>query len=409
MTAARRTHAGAFAGGLASRVAPSMVRLLVLYLVQHYGTDADVGRVAVASAASYLCGSLAEMGTMTSLSLPREYFAVDAPPLRASRRLRLGAAAAGSTLYGLLWVAGFGSHEPVFLVALPLPFLVALSLGYAGALNATGALAIEGWITIAESAALLGVTVALLEAVSPVEAALVALTATKALGTAARMAVVSRRPQSDDRAIAGLVRRQTGFLASTGAIVVHGQLDVVVLGFYSFAFAGVYAVLVRTAYFGFLVAEGLTLAMYSTRDEQVRRHPLLRHWRLAGLAIGIAGGGVFLLGAERLLDGFVDRDVSVLAVPILLFALLIPVRFYGYVVSVDIVRAARQVARIPPLVLGSVLLLVGAIAGGETGSVTWLSAFRLASEAAVTAGFLLVAQRLPPVSPSLQPRVARVE
>lgn len=390
----RRDATQIFAGGVASRLTPTLVRLVVLLLVARQGSIDDVGRVALASAAAFLCGTLAEIGMMTSLSLPREYFGVALPPLRATRRLRLAAATAGTGLYALLWAAGLGSHEPVFLVVLPLPFLLALSYGYAGALNATRALALEGWISVAESAVMLAGTALLFLAVGPVAAALIALTAVRAAGTLARALVLRRRPQSDAPRVDRVVRRQGAFLASTGALVVHGQLDVVVLGFLSsFTLIGVYGPLLRTAYATFLVAEGLTLAMYSlARDEEHSWWPL-RRWRTAGLLIGAAFGAVFLVVAEPLLELILSESIRDLAVPIVLFAFVIPIRFFGYVQSVDIVRGGRQAARIPVLAGAIVILLVGAIVGGHLDSLTWLAAFRLASECAVTAGFVYLVRR----------------
>jgi hypothetical protein len=384
---------GSFAGGLASRATPTLVRLVVLLLVARRGSIDDVGRVALAAAASYLCGTLAEMGTMTSLSLPREYFGVAAPPLRATRQLRFAVAAAGTVVYAALWAAGIGSHESVFLVVLPLPFLLAISFGYAGALNATGGLAIEGWISTVESALTLAATAALFLVVSPVAAALIALTALRAVGTLARALALRRRPQSDVPVVDRLVRRQGAFLASTAALVVHGQLDVVVLGFFSsFTLIGVYGPLVRAAYSTFLVAEGLTLAMYSLEES----HPgwALGRWRKIGLGIGVVFGAIFLVGGKPILHLILSKSVHGLTLPVLLFSILIPIRFYGYVRSVDIVRGGRQAARIPVLAVGIVVLFTGAVIGGLIDSLTWIAAFRLASEAAITLGFVYVAREL---------------
>jgi O-antigen/teichoic acid export membrane protein len=392
-------HRGAAAtvtGGLASRLTPTIVRLVVLLLVARQGSIDDVGRVALASAAAFLCGTLAEVGTMTSLSLPREYFGVSLPPLRATRRLRLAAAAGGTALFALFWAAGLGSHETVFLIVLPLPFLLALSYGYAGALNATRALALEGWISAVESAVMLGLTALLFLAVSPVAAALIALTGVRAVGTLARALVLRRRPRSEAVEVEGLIRRQGGFLVSTGAIVLHGQLDVVVLGFFSsFTLIGVYGPLLRIAYSTFLVAEGLTLAMYSlARDEKSQTAWLLRRWRPVGLLIGLAFGAIFLVAGEPLLELILSEPIRHLAVPIALFSILIPIRFFGYVQSVDIVRSGRQAARIPVLVVAIVVLLVGAIVGGKMDSITWLAAFRLASEVTLMLGFVYLVRRL---------------
>ncbi len=386
--------AGSFAGGLASRLAPTIVRLVVLLLVarQPHSAD-DVGKVVLASAAAYLCGTLAEMGTMTSLSLPLEYFGVARPPLRGTRRLRVGVAIGGSVLLGLLIAAGIGSRASVFLIVLPLPFLLALSYGYAGALNATGALGLEGWISTAEAGLTLAGTVVLFLAVSPAAAALLALTVAKAGGTVVRAWVLRGRAH-DPAPVERVVRRQATFLASTAAIVIHGQLDLVVLGFLSsFTLIAVYGALIRTAYTTFLVAEGLTLAMYSLGGLEAEAR-WLRRWRSAGLLIGVALGVVFLVSAQPLLEWVLHRPIHHVGVPIALFAILIPIRFFGYVQSVDLVRGGHQAARIPVLAVAIAVLFTGAIIGGKLDSITWLTAFRLASETVATLGFLLVVQRL---------------
>jgi O-antigen/teichoic acid export membrane protein len=389
-----RGAAATVTGGLASRLTPTIVRLVVLLLVAREGSIDDVGRVALASAAAFLCGTLAEVGTMTSLSLPLEYFGVSLPPLRATRRLRLAAAAGGTALYTLLWAAGLGSHETVFLIVLPLPFLLALSYGYAGALNATRALALEGWISTVESGVMLGLTALLFLTVSPVAAALIALTAVRAAGTLARALALRRRPLSDAAEVERLVRRQGGFLVSTGAIVLHGQLDVVVLGFFSsFTLIGVYGPLLRTAYSTFLVAEGLTLAMYSLAGDESQPAWPLRRWRPVGVVIGVVFGAIFLVVGEPLLELILSEPIRHLGVPIALFSILIPIRFFGYVQSVDIVRTGRQAARIPVLAVAIVVLLVGAIVGGKMDSITWLTAFRLASEITLTLGFVYLVRR----------------
>jgi len=98
--------------------------------------------------------------------------------------------------------------------------------------------------------------------------------------------------------------------------------------------------------------------------------------------------------AEPLLEWVLDRTLHDLTWPVVLLALLIPVRFYGYVLGVDLVRAGKQAARIPALLVATVVLVGGAIAGWQTGSLTWLSSFRLASELAIAGGFLLAVRRL---------------
>lgn len=334
---------------------------------------------------------------MTSLSLPQTYFGERFPPLRATRKLRFTAAVAGSVVYGLLWAAGMGSHETVFLVGLGLPALLALSFGYAGALNGTGALGTEGVVSVLESLLVIGIAYALFPIMSVVSACLVALTIARAAGTVARGAVARRRPQSPSAHIPGALRSQLGFLASSAATVVEGQADVVILGFLStFALLGVYGPLLRTAYVLFLIAEGISLAMYSMSDRDSRR------WRTGTLVIGVVAAIIFGVLANPLLDLLLTGTQPNLLWPLLLLALLIPVRFAGYTVSVEIVRAGRQVARIPVLVVATLILVAGAIVGWQSGSLTWLAGFRLASEVAITLGFLYLARRLlsPPPAPT---------
>jgi O-antigen/teichoic acid export membrane protein len=375
-------------GGVVSRIAPSAVQLVLIVIVAHRGATDDVGRLVLASALAFLCGNLAELGTMTSLSLPQTYFGERFPPLRATRKLRFVAAVAGSACYGLLWAAGIGSHETVFLAGLALPALLALSYGYAGALNATGALATEGLVSIVEAFLTLGITFVLIPVMSVVAACLIALTIARAAGTVARAAFVRRRPQSSRRHIPGALRSQLWFLSSSAATVIEGQADIVVLGFLStFALLGVYGPLLRAAYALFLIAEGISLAMYSTTDGSLRR------WRSGTVAIGVMAAIIFALVAKPLLDLVLPATVPHLLWPVLLLALLIPVRFAGYAMSVDIVRAGRQAARIPVLVGATLILVAGAIVGWQTGSLSWLAGFRLASEVAITLGFVYLGRR----------------
>ncbi len=379
------------AGGVVSKLAPSLVQLVLLLLVARRGTLDDVGRLALASATTFLCGNLAEVGTMTSLSLPLKYFGERFPPLRATRTLRWGAAVTGSALYGLLWAIGLGSHETVFLVGLALPALLAISFGYGGALNGTGALAAEGGISIAESGLVVALAFAFFPLMSPVASALAALTVARGAGTLARAAILRRRPQSEARRVEGALRSQLWFLAASAAIVVEGQADVVLLGFLStFALLGVYAPLLRACYSAFLVAEGLALAMYALDESRQRL------WRAAGMAIGIACAAVFAVVAQPLLELVLSRTLHHLTWPIALLAILIPIRFYGYLLGVDLVRTGRQAARIPVVVVAAAILVGGALAGWQTGSLTWLATFRLASEVAIAGGFLYLVRNARP-------------
>ncbi len=109
----------------------------------------------------------------------------------------MGAALAGSAVYVALWLAGLGHHDPLLLVVAPLPFLIALSLGYAGAMNAAGDLSTEGALSIAES--LLIALIAVVVGATTGEwlvGSLVALVAGRAAGTVARAVALHRYPRS---------------------------------------------------------------------------------------------------------------------------------------------------------------------------------------------------------------------
>ena len=95
-----------FAGAAVTKLAPPLVQLLLLLLVARESTLDDVGRLALASAASFLCGALGELGFATTLSIPRPTFGTPSPPLRATGRVRVVSAVAGSLLYLVLWGAG---------------------------------------------------------------------------------------------------------------------------------------------------------------------------------------------------------------------------------------------------------------------------------------------------------------
>src|SRR2546423_7582435 len=83
-----------FAGAAVTKLAPPLVQLLLLLLVARESTLDDVGRLALASAVSFLCGALAELGFMTTLSIPPPQFGVEAPTLHATARVRVDSAIA---------------------------------------------------------------------------------------------------------------------------------------------------------------------------------------------------------------------------------------------------------------------------------------------------------------------------
>src|SRR4051794_38294772 len=140
-----------FAGAGVGKFAPLIVQFTLLLLVARAGSIDDVGRLALTSAAAFLCGAVGELGLGTTLSIPNVTFGTDGPPLRGTRALRVGSAALGSVLFTVLWAAGLGGHDPVLLIAVPLPFAIALALGYAGAMNASGLLRYEGAVSAGES------------------------------------------------------------------------------------------------------------------------------------------------------------------------------------------------------------------------------------------------------------------
>src|ERR671938_587583 len=230
-----------FAGAAVTKLAPPLVQLVLLLLVARDSTLDDVGRLALASAVSFLCGATAELGFQTTLSIPRPTFGTSAPPLRATGRVRVASALAGSLLYVVLWGAGLGSHGAVFLLVAPLPFLLALSYGYAG-------------------------------------------------GTLARAILVRDLPQSAEAAVGPLFRAQLPFALATLAIVFQGQADMLAIGFFgTLGLAGLYGPLLRTAYSTLLSAEAFSWGLYGDAhpDERPGGGLLARHWRAATMALGV--------------------------------------------------------------------------------------------------------------------------
>src|SRR5919197_259767 len=210
-----------FAGAAVTKLAPPLVQLVLLLLVARDSTLDDVGRLALASAVSFLCGALAELGFATTLSIPRPTFGTAATPLRATGRVRVVSALAGGLLYVVLWGAGLGSHGAVFLLVAPLPFLLALSYGYAGAMNASGRLRIEGAASVAESVAIVVIAVVGSLAGSALTWSLVALTVGRAGGTLARAILVRDLPQSTEAAAEPVFGAQLPFALFAVVIVVR--------------------------------------------------------------------------------------------------------------------------------------------------------------------------------------------
>jgi hypothetical protein len=338
---------------------------------------------------------MAEIGFATTLSVPRAYFAVDRPPLRATRRLRLITAAAGTALYLLLWAAGVGKHDPRLLLVAPLPFALALSAGYAGVMNAAGRLRLEGGIAVAESVFILGLALAATTVMSALSATLLALTVGRSAGTVARIVAVRGLPQTS-AAVSGVLRTQAWFAAATTVIVLQGQADLLAIGLIgSLSLAGVYGPLLRTAYGFLLIAEALSWGMYGGADHQAEGRSggdPARSWLVASVALGAGFGVLFVVVAGPLLEFLLQRDIEGLTTPILLFGALILVRFVSFGMLIQIMREGRQRRQIPVLAAAAVVLIAGSWVGARESSMVILVVSRLASELVILAGYARVTQ-----------------
>jgi glycosyltransferase involved in cell wall biosynthesis/O-antigen/teichoic acid export membrane protein len=380
-----------------TKLAPPLVQLGLLLLVARESTLEDVGRLALASAVSFLCGALAELGFATTLSIPRPTFGTQAPPLRATGRLRVVSAFAGSLLYVVLWAAGLGGHGAVFLVVAPLPFALALSYGYAGAMNASGRLRIEGAVSVVESVAIVAIAVAGSFFGSALTWSLVALTVGRAGGTAARAILVRGLPQSTG-SVAPLFRAQLPFALATLAIVFQGQADMLAIGFFgTLGLAGLYGPLLRTTYSPLLAAEAFSWGLYGDAhpEEHAPGGLFARRWRAATIGLGVVLAIGFAVLAEPFLRFLLHRSIPDLMPAISLFAVVIVLRFAALVLNVEILRAGRQRDEIPVLAVSSLVLAGGAVAAAHASSITGLAGARLASEAIIAAGYLALAGRGP--------------
>lgn len=378
------------------RVAPPLVQLALLVIVARRGTLDDVGRLALASAVSFLCGALAEAGFSTTLSIPRVVFGVTHPPVRATAPFRLGAAVAGSGLYVLLWAVGLGNHDPAFLIVTPLPFFLALAVGYAGAMNASGLLRLEGLVSLAESGLIVVLAVGLVFAMPALSGVLLALTVGRGVGTGLRALLVGRLPQTDSRPPRSVARVQAGFFFLTGATVFQGQADMVMIGFAgTFAIAAVYGPLLRTAAAALLLTESLTWGLYGAAhpDERDRVSWLGRHWRPLTVGLSFACAIAFVLLAHPFLEFVVDRPLPNLNGAVALLGLMLIARGVSLVLNVTIVRAGRQREELPFVALSGLLLAIGAVFAARAGSLTGLAASRLGSEAVICAAFFVISLR----------------
>jgi O-antigen/teichoic acid export membrane protein len=393
---------GHFAGALLSKLVPPAVQLALLLALARLGSLEDVGRLALASATSFTCGGLAEFGFGTSLSVPRAYFGVELPPVRHTRRLRLGAALAGSLVYCLLWAFGLGNHDATFLILAPLPTLLALSYGYAGVMNAEGGLAAEGRVTVIEAVLSLAVAGALMVFADPLVAALTGLLAGRAVGTVLRGRIVRALPQSGVAHDRSALTAQTWFLVATTIVVVSGQIDVIAAGFGSaFATLGVFSPLMRTAYGLSLVAEALSWSLYGRAGSRPAQGSRVigvpQQWSRTAPLLGVVCALGFMAVAPWAIPLILSRPVHDLLLPVLLFAGVVLTRFVTFSYSLAIIRAGRQRARVPPLLVMTCVLLVSGTAGALTGSITVLAAGRLVAEAIVAGGYAMVVRRDPAI------------
>jgi glycosyltransferase involved in cell wall biosynthesis/O-antigen/teichoic acid export membrane protein len=384
-----------FAGGATTKLAPPATQFVLLLIVARQSSVAEVGKLALASAASFACGGIADIGFATTLSVPLAYFGTTKPPVRGTRRTRLASAVAGALLYVALWGAGLGGHDARFLIVAPLPIVLALSFGFSGVVNAAGALWWEGAVALVEAAVVLLVTLVLVQTSdAALTGALVGLLAGRALGLALRVLVIRRLPR-DESPLVSVARIQAPFAASTVLTVAQGQIELLALGFVgSFALAGVYGPLLRTATGLLLVAEAVSWALYGgvgrTPERQQR---LVRLWTGIGLGLGACFAIVFAVAAHPFLEFLLGRDVGDAWGAIALLALVIATRFGSFVLTVPLVRAGRQREQVPVVAAAALVLAVLGPIAAASGSLTGLAGSRLASEAVIALGYLMLVRR----------------
>jgi O-antigen/teichoic acid export membrane protein len=405
----RRNIALHFAGGAATKLVPPATQFLLLLIVARESTLGEVGKLALASAASFACGAVGEIGFTTSLSSSRAYFGTTAPPVRGTRRLRLAAALSGTLLYVVLWGAGLGGHDARFLIVAPLPTVLALSYGYAGVVNAAGALWWEGAVAIVEGVLVLLITLALAAGSSgALTAALVALVIGRGLGLLGRAVVIRRLAQSQ-LVPASVLRVQTPFAAGTVLNVAQGQIELLALGFVgSYALAGEYGPLLRAGMGFVLLAEAVSWGLYGgvgwTAERQQR---LVRGWIGVGVALGIVFAVAFGLAAHPFLEFLLGREVAGVGGAIVLLALVIAMRFGSFVLTVPLIRAGRQREQVPVVAAAVVALTVLGLLAAASGSLAGLAGSRLASEAVILVGYLWLVRRYSDQTfPPLGPRTA---
>jgi O-antigen/teichoic acid export membrane protein len=384
-----------FAGSATTKLAPPVTQFLLLFVVARQSNVGEVGKLALASAASFACGAVADIGFQTTLSVPGAYFRIAEPPVRGTRHVRFAAATGGALLYVVLWGAGLGGHDARFLIVTPLPVVLALSYGYSGVVNAAGALWWEGGVALVEATVVLLVTLLLvLTSDAALVAALLGLLAGRGLGLAARVLVIRRLPRSE-LAPASVGRTQAPFAVSTVLNVAQGQIELLALGFVSsFALAGVYGPLLRTAAGLVLVAEAVSWGLYGgVGKTPERQQRLVRAWTGVGLGLGCAFAVAFALLAHPFLEFLLGRSVADARGAIVLLALVIATRFGSFVLTVRLVRAGRQREQVPVVAAAALVLAVLGPIAAASGSLTGLAGSRLATEAVIAVGYLALVRR----------------
>lgn len=388
-----RKLSGHFGGATASKLLPPVAQVVLIAIVGHRAGVESVGKLALASSMAFLCGSLGEAGFATSFSVPRAYFGERIAPVRATRLLRVGAASCGSALYLLLWGIGVGQHSAVLLVALPLPGLLALGYGYAGALNAARRMHLEGAISIGETAFIVVAAATLAFIIDPVAACLLALVVGRGVGTLVRSTFAA--PGRERSAISATFRVQFPFLGTSAAIVAQGQVDVLVIGAIgSFAFLGTYGPLLRCVYGVMLVAEAISWALMSLPIEEWHgRRGLARSWEAIAVVTGILLAAAVVGLANPVLHVLLDSSADVSLLSLALLAAVIPVRFFAFTRSVRLVREGAQARRIPWLITSAIVLALASGFGARGGSFVILAAGRLCAEGLLAAGYGFATRR----------------
>jgi O-antigen/teichoic acid export membrane protein len=377
------------------KLAPPATQFLLLLVVARQSSVGEVGKLALASAASFACGAVADVGFATTLSAPAAYFGLAKPPVAGTRRARAAAAISGALMYLALWGAGLGGHDARFLIIAPLPVVLALSYGYSGVVNAAGALWWEGGVALVEATIVLFVTVVLVHVSdAALTAALVGLLGGRTVGLAARALVIRWLPQSA-RAPESVRRVQAPFAVSTVLTVAQGQIELLSLGFVGgFVLAGVYGPLLRTALGLLLLAEAVSWGLYGgVGKTPERQQRLVRAWTGVGLALGGTFAVAFVLFAHRFLDLLLGTHVADARGAILLLALVVATRFGSFVLTVPLVRAGRQREQVPIIAAAAVVLAVLGPIAAASGSLIALAGSRLASEAVIALGYLALGRR----------------